>query len=457
MRAELERRPLFVAALGLILGLTAVLHPFHLLFILPAPFILQTLRARAVLVLGLVLGVLLGPGQDPPLIPDQYVTGDWTVETMPTIITHGQLAVISQSQARLFMFYDGPIPLCPGSVVRIEGIAKPPKEAVEAYYRLRSVSGAVEVKSGQLEVVREGPWIDRAASSWRQRFLDFTSRNVPPDVAALEDSMCFRVDSQLAVNSATEVADTGTLHLFLASGLQTILIGYSLLWLLMWLPIPRWSQLALVAAVLTLYAIATGLSPTIVRVAIMTMISQSAYLFRREPDWPSALAASSTAYLLWNPSGIYEMGFQFSSIAVLFIAMFAGHQKWKPGFEAWLFRTMRRSIRTAVVGYAVTTPLLAFYFGAFSLVTVPVCLILVIAVVPIVLVSMAALPLSMVVPSAGSMLIKTTIPLGDFVYKAIDTYGGPAVVARVPPFSPYWLVPFYGLLLLLWRPFVRRP
>jgi len=457
MHAELERRPLFVAALGLILGITLVLHPIHFLFLLPAPFLLRNLKSRAVLVFALVAGVFCGPGQDPPLIPDQYVTGDWRVEAMPRILPRAQMATISHDGVRLIMFYDGPISLCPGSLIRIEGLAKPPKEGFENYYRLESVTGSIDVKSSQLQVIKDGPWIQRLACDWRQRFLGLTSRSVPPDVASLEDSMCFRVDGFVDPNTQTEISESGTLHLLLTSGLQTILIGYTLMWILMRLPIPRWAQLALVAAILALYAIATGSSPTIIRVAVMTIIAQSAYLVRREPDWPSALAASSVLYLLWDPNGVYKMGFQFSFVAVFFIAIFAQHVKWKPGLEAWFYRMARRSVWTAIVAYVVTTPLLAYYFGFFSLVPAPTSLLLIVLVVPVVILSMAALPVSLLVPSAGETILKATVPLADQIYRILHVFGGPGIVAQTPPFSPYWLLPFYGALLVLWRPFVRQP
>ncbi|HTQ09511.1 MAG TPA: hypothetical protein VMI31_05510, partial [Fimbriimonadaceae bacterium] len=149
MQSELERRPLFVAALGLVLGLTLVLHPLHLLFLLPAPFLLRTLKSRAALALAVLVGVFFGPGPDPPPIVDQFVSGEWRVETMPVILPQSQMTVISQGAIRLILFYDGPIPLCPGSVVRIRGVAKPPKEGHEELYRLRSAAGSIDVAAGR--------------------------------------------------------------------------------------------------------------------------------------------------------------------------------------------------------------------------------------------------------------------------------------------------------------------
>ncbi|MFI5384537.1 MAG: ComEC/Rec2 family competence protein [Fimbriimonadales bacterium] len=456
MRTELERRPLFVAALGLILGLTLVLHPIHLLFLLPAPWILQSFKPRAVLAVGLLVGAILGPGPDPPLIEDQYVTGRWTVATMPQILPDFQSCAVAQGQNRLLLYCERTVPLCPGSVIQFTGVAKPPKEGREAQFRLRSLLGSVYAQPGSLRVVEDGPWVQRLACGWRERFMSLAAQNLPASAAAAEDSMCFRVNGLMDEQSRTEIVNSGTMHLMVSSGLQAILIGHSLLWLLMWLPIPRWVQLVLVGFVLTLYAIATGSSPTIIRVAIMSMIAYSAYLFRREPDWPSALAASSILYLVWNPNGVYEIGFQLSSIAVLFISMFSETVKWKPGLEAWLYRTARRSVRTAMIAYVVITPLLAHFFGTVSLVMVPAGLLLIVLSVPIVMLAMTALPVSLLLPSAGGIVIKSTIPLMDLVFRVLGAFGGDQVSVIAPPFSPYWLVPFYALLLLLWRPFIRR-
>lgn len=223
----------------------------------------------------------------------------------------------------------------------------------------------------------------------------------------------------------------------------------------MLLPIPRGAQLGIAAAILALYAIATGLHAAVVRAALMFVIANSAYLVRREADWLSGLAASSILYLLWNPSGVYEMGFQFSVIAVLFIALFSERIKWKPGAESSLYRNLRRSLRASILSFVVVTPLVAYYFGVVSLISIPVNLIVVMAASPIVILALFSLPLSLFWPAAGALLLQAAAPLTTYIDSVIQVFGGERAAINFPPFSGYWLVPYYLLLLMLWRPRVR--
>lgn len=457
-RAELERRPLLVLCLGLLLGLTLVRHPLHFLFLLPAPWVLRGLAPRTWIVLGLVLGVLLGPGQPAPMLGERApVRGDWTVATMPSIQPFGESCEIERTGIRLELTYLGSQSLVKGSTVRLRTIAKPVKEASQAFFELHGLAGRVDATDSDLQVIAEAPWIDRIAGAWRDRFIRIAGHNLPPSDAAALDSMCFRVTGAVDEARKDEILNSGAIHLLQSSGLQAILIGQALFWLFGWLPVPRWAQIALVGAILALYVVATGSPPSIMRAVVMWLVAQSAYLFRREPDWPSALALSSMLYLIWFPSGIYEAGFQLTFLAVLMLSAFSIPSKWKPGIEAWAYRTSIQTIRSTVIAYAAIAPLIAFYFGVVSLVTVPVSLVIVVAAVPAVMIAMAAGALSWIVPSVAGSLIQVTAPLLGFVSAVLSAYGGADSVAQTPSFSAYWLVPYYGLMLALWRPHVRQP
>lgn len=457
-RAELERRPLLVLCLGLLLGLTLVRHPLHLLLLLPAPWVLRGLGPRTWIVLGLVVGVLLGPGQPAPMLEERApVRGDWTVATMPSIQPFGESCEIERAGVRLELTYQGSKSLAKGSTVRLRTIAKPVKEGSQAFFELHGLAGRVDATDSDLQVSAEAPWIDGIAGAWRDRFLSIAGRNLSPADAAALDSMCFRVTGSMDDTTKEQVLNSGAIHLLQSSGLQAILIGQALLWLCGWLPIPRWAQIALVGGVLALYVIATGSSPSIMRAVVMWLVAQSAYLFRREPDWPSALALSSILYLMWFPGGVYEAGFQLTFLAVFMLSAFSVPSKWKPGVEAWAYRTSIQTIRSTVVAYTAIAPLIAYYFGTVSLVTVPVSLLIVVAAVPAVMLAMTASALSWLVPAVAGLLLKATAPLLGFVFAILNAYGGADAVAQSPSFSAYWLVPYYGLMLALWRPHVRQP
>lgn len=456
IKAELERRPLLLACLGLILGLTLALHPVNLVFIVPAAFLLRDLRIRAICVGGIVIGVLVGAGPPPAItLTNHFVDTTWTISSLPKITPYGQVCEVRHENIGLMLTFSGAASLCPGSEVRIAGVVEPPVEGTDDYYRSRRLVGRIKADPESLKVVGDGPWIQQIGCLWRNRFLEFASGNMPQQAAVTTSALSFNADGMLDTSTREALQRTGTTHIIAASGLQVIIIAQGLFWVLMLLPIPRGAQLGIAAAILALYAIATGLHAAVVRAALMFVIANSAYLVRREADWLSGLAASSILYLLWNPSGVYEMGFQFSVIAVLFIALFSERIKWKPGAESSLYRNLRRSLRASILSFVVVTPLVAYYFGVVSLISIPVNLIVVMAASPIVILALFSLPLSLFWPAAGALLLQAAAPLTTYIDSVIQVFGGERAAINFPPFSGYWLVPYYLLLLMLWRPRVR--
>src|SRR3954470_9610915 len=111
-KAELERRPLVIACLGLLIGLTAIRNPVNLLFLLPFPWLLPALSQRALLVGAFLVGVILGPGQPPSLLADrEFVDSNWQVASLPKLTPFGQQCEIERSGTRLLMSYGNALPL----------------------------------------------------------------------------------------------------------------------------------------------------------------------------------------------------------------------------------------------------------------------------------------------------------------------------------------------------------
>jgi competence protein ComEC len=81
-----------------------------------------------------------------------------------------------------------------------------------------------------------------------------------------------------------------------------------------------------------LYALITGMSPSVTRASLMFSILQSGKLMRNPPPTTNTLAASALIILLINPLLLANIGFQFSYLAVLAIVNIMPFQKmiWQP-------------------------------------------------------------------------------------------------------------------------------
>jgi competence protein ComEC len=118
---------------------------------------------------------------------------------------------------------------------------------------------------------------------------------------------------------------SGAAHVLAVSGLHTGLIAALIIGLLtLWgwyrpLYEERWrrilNSLVLIAGI-WLYAAMTGLTPSVVRSAIMVTLAAVAYMFYRKPLGLNTLAAAAIAILLIRPNDLFSVSFQMSFAAV---------------------------------------------------------------------------------------------------------------------------------------------
>jgi competence protein ComEC len=104
------------------------------------------------------------------------------------------------------------------------------------------------------------------------------------------------------------------------------------------------------------YALLAGLRPPIVRAAMMASLYLGAPLFRREADGLNALGWAAALWLLYAPYALFEVGFQYSFCAVLFILLFYRRLE-RLLTDGWAVFTRQGWLRTA--GERLLCPLLS--------------------------------------------------------------------------------------------------
>lgn len=162
----------------------------------------------------------------------------------------------------------------------------------------------------------------------------------------------------------------GTSHLLALSGLHLGII-YMLLSLLF--RSRRWqllSQLLIIASVWS-FVLLVGMPSSVVRAAVMITIYAFVSLLNRRKTPVNTLALTAIVMLVSNPYALFDVGFQLSFAAVLSILLFV------PVFSS-LFTTRQNSLFGRLTGSLLsmtyvtvaaqigTAPLVAFYFGRFS-------------------------------------------------------------------------------------------
>ena len=198
-------------------------------------------------------------------------------------------------------------------------------------------------------------------------------------------------------------AVTGASHVLALSGLHLgIIYGFLSLFVF-----SRWRSLMQVLLVLSIWAFVflVGLPTSVVRSALMLSVYALCSLGHRERMSVNTLAFTAIVVLTVNPQSLFDVGFQMSFMAVLAIlvvvpltdrfvsqAYLQSHRCLK-----WLWGMTAVSV-AAQLGVA---PLIAYYFGRFSVCFLLTNFIVVPAATLIIMLSLAV----MVVPSLAYLLI----------------------------------------------------
>ncbi|MBQ9148810.1 MAG: DNA internalization-related competence protein ComEC/Rec2 [Oscillospiraceae bacterium] len=299
----------------------------------------------------------------------------------------------------------------------------------------------------------------------REGLISLIETHFPADAAAFAKALLLgdRSDIDYATNTAFKVS--GISHIVAVSGLHVSIL-FSLLYTLMLRR--RWLVALLGIPALLLFAAVAGFTPSITRACIMQILMILALCFEREYDPPTALSFAVLAMLVVNPLVVTSISFQLS------VGCMAGIFLFREPIYNWLgakigcdkkdrYQKLRRGFASGVAvtlsAMTLTTPLVAWYFGAVSLVGV-VTNLLVLWVVSFIFYGIMLVCLAGVVwPTvAGILAAIITIPIRYVltVSKVLAAFPLAAVYTK-SVYVVAWLILCYILLLVFLCSRKRRP
>ena len=160
-----------------------------------------------------------------------------------------------------------------------------------------------------------------AALSMRHRLADILQQGLQddPEVAQAIQGMILGARSETSSELKKLFEETGTIHLFAASGLQVSLFA-GLVWNgIRYIRLPRrWVALGIIPIVLSYCAI-TGFYPATVRATVTAVLLAIGFSLERPVAMINSLCASGLLILLHDTQELFQIGFQLSFAAVLAI------------------------------------------------------------------------------------------------------------------------------------------
>lgn len=222
--------------------------------------------------------------------------------------------------------------------------------------------------------LKEGEWLGiRKPSSWRSRQIDRLRQLMPqPEVSGILAALVFGERSFLSRDIQDQYAQAGAIHVLAVSGLHVGMVLLFLQFIFQFVPWFRGAQgskypIPLQIVGIWLYALVTGMSPSVCRASIMLSLLLLAKISRRNTVGANSLAGAGIILLTFRPEWVYSIGFQLSFLAVLGILLLQKpiFRLWKPPNRAWHWLWELSSVSLAA--QLATFPLGMYYFHQFPL------------------------------------------------------------------------------------------
>ncbi len=210
-----------------------------------------------------------------------------------------------------------------------------------------------------------------------RRGRDLIADILPEPQASLLTGILLGVETGISPDVRDAFNATGTSHVIAISGFNMTILA-ALLSRMLTLIMPRRRRLAFLisATAIGVYTLFVGSDPSVVRAAIMSILLIAAPLFRRKTYTPASLALAALLMSLDDPFVLWDVGFQLSFASVLGLALFVSplDRLLQRGLNRFL--SQERAERLAqllgepvvvtLAAQIATLPLIGFYFGRFS-------------------------------------------------------------------------------------------
>ncbi len=227
-------------------------------------------------------------------------------------------------------------------------------------------------KDDSICLYRGNPAGKDAPAIWRSKLMERIDNAFPNDSEGFAKALLLGERSGIDYSLETAFRLSGISHIIAVSGLHVSIL-FGLIYLLLG---KRRVLTALIGIpLLFLFAAVAGFTPSITRACIMQCILILAMLFGKEYDPLSSLAFAALTMLAVNPLVVTSVSFQLSAGCMVGIFLYGERLRqwlmdekrlgrWKGKFTNWLSSSLSITLSAMVF----TTPLVAIYFGAVSII-----------------------------------------------------------------------------------------
>ncbi|HYX30171.1 MAG TPA: ComEC/Rec2 family competence protein, partial [Pyrinomonadaceae bacterium] len=158
---------------------------------------------------------------------------------------------------------------------------------------------------------------------WRARLGRDFDRRFSPETAGILDAVLLGNRNKISRDVAERFREGGTFHVLVIAGLHISFIAGLLFLLMRRVTRNRAMQFISVVTAVTIYSLAVGAPPPVIRAALVFSLGIFAPLVWRRANSLNVIAAVALALLVWRPSDLFDPSFQLTFVSVISIVTIA--------------------------------------------------------------------------------------------------------------------------------------
>ncbi len=332
-----------------------------------------------------------------------------------------------------------------------QAVVSPKSEvsSYDLYLKSRGIDNRLQASPNNVELLlKEGRYHENFLAGNRWRAESFLDQSLQEPQNQLMKSVLLGNQGFLEEGLREAFSQTGTAHIIAVSGLHVGILVIIFTMLFKFLGLGKRLYLGLILGILLLYGYLIGFPISMVRAGMMYGLYVLAFYQHRPYDGVHALAVVGVVSLLMNPSALFTVSFQLSFTATASIILLYPILDNK---LAKLPKMLRGLIAVTLAAQLGTLPLMAYYFGQISMISIVVNLLLMPTMALLlslglfgIFAGFVALPLGMAVNFFTNGLLTYQITLARFFQQV------PGAFIKIEEIRFLWVILYYIIIISLY-------
>ncbi len=263
----------------------------------------------------------------------------------------------------------GDVILISSELNKIKNNGNPGEFDAENYWSKKGFNHIVFVGEDEYKIIQheELPWYSQQTTNLRNYLKASLEENLKGKELAIALALILGDKSLLDSEITTSFTNTGAMHVLAVSGLHIGIIMQILMVVFSQFSkvLSRKKAVIIVVVIMWIYAIITGLSPSVLRAVFMFSVLVLSQLTGKNHNSINSLFFTAFVLMLFDPYTLYDIGFQLSFLAMLGIfLLYRPIEQMIYIKNKWLMKIWQGT----AIGFAaqlMTTPLSLYYFHQF--------------------------------------------------------------------------------------------